>query len=313
MIPSKDDPLRSPDWRWKRAQWLRSTNKYARKGREDDATILIKRYQAAKAACANDLALENLMRKMPGLFHAEQLHEREDLDLHWELEARLLAREPFDSIAHKLGVNVEVVFWYERAFYNVIEKIDNRSYIGTVAMGRSVHKGLFERDYDLLWKMLGYACGPMMVDSLTAKLANPPKVDAPDQIDAAKHAITGSAILDKAMTAAFTMPVSYNQASILDLYKGMLELQKNSGSGGDVSAMIINNINAALTALPFSTDRPSVAAGQLKYYDDQSAELRADEVLAVGLGFDSSAIREAVKVDFPIAKDGDNEADQQRN
>lgn len=309
MIPNKDNPLRPIDWRWLRAGWLRQTGKYARKSREDPETLLIKRYQTAKAACQNELQLERLMYRMPGLFNAEQFHDREDLDLHWEIEARLLARESLESIAQKLGVDVEVVFWYERAFYNVVEKIDNRSYIGTIAMGRSIHRGLFERDYDLLWKMLGYACGPIMVDALTRKMANPTRVDAEDQIEPVMKSMTAAAMAGKTLTAAMTIPVSYNESVIIEWYTKMLEIEKNSGRGGDIVAMLTTNINAALTALPFSTDRPTVVAPQLTYYDDQSAELRADEMLAVGFGFDSPTLRDAVKVTFPVAKDGENAED----
>lgn len=297
-----------------RAQWLRNSGKYARKSREDTETLVVKRYIAAKAACQNEMQLERLMYKMPGLFHAEQFHDREDLDIRWEVEARLLAREPFESIAKKIGTDVEVVMWYERVFFNVLEKIDNQSYIGQVAMGRSIHRGLFERDYDLLWKMLGYACGPLMVDSLVRRLGPlPQRVDSEDQIDPMKKTLTGSVMAEKALVAAMTIPVSYNQNVILEHYTKMLEIEKNSGKGGDVTTLITNNIHAALTALPFSTERPVVAAPQMSYYDDQSAELRADEMLAVGLGYDSPALRDAVKVTFPGAKDGEHAANQQRN
>ena len=313
MIPSKDDPLRPPDWRWLRANWLRNNGKWCRKAIDDPETKLIKRYQTAKALCTSELQLERLMYKMPGLFHAEQFHGREDLDLRWEMEARFLARESFEDIAKKIGVAVEVVFWYERAFYNVTEKLDNQSYIGTVAMRKSIHRGINERDYDLLWKMLGYACGPLMVDSVTRKLAGAQRVDATDQVDATKRTLIDSVMADKALTTVMTMHVSYNQGVILDYYARILEIAKDSGKGGDITAMITTNINAALTALPFSTERPAVAAPQLAYYDNQSAELRADELLAVGMGQDSQALREAVQVTFSGAKDGDNAKDKQGN
>ena len=238
MIHSKDNPLRPPDWRWLRAQWLRNSGKYAKKSREDAETLLIKRYLTSKNACHNEMQLERLMYKMPGLYHAEQFYGREDLDIRWEVEARLLAREPIESIANKLGVETEVIFWYERAFYNVIEKLDNRSYISNVAMGRSIHRGLYERDYDLLWKMLGYACGPLMVDSLTCKLGMPQRVDAADQVDPTKKTLTGSVLAEKALYAAITMPLSYNHGIILDNYVKMLEIEKNAGKGGDRKSVV---------------------------------------------------------------------------
>lgn len=250
---------------------------------------------------------------MPGLFYAEQIHDREDLDVRWEIEARYLAKEPFEEIAKKAGMDVEIIQWYEKAFFSVVEKIDNKTYITHVAMGRSIHRGLFERDYDLLWKMLGYACGPHMVDSLVTRLTNPQRVLSPDQVDATKHTLVQSATVDKALTAMLTLPVSYNQAVVMECYHKQLEIAKNAGGGGDVHNLIVNNVHAALTSLPFSTERPAVDGQQLKYYDDQSAELRADEMLAVGLGFDSPALRDAVNVNFPGAKDGDYAANQQGN
>lgn len=305
MAPAKNDPLRPPDWRWQRARWLRELNKYARKGHEDAETIVIKRYQALKSQCKNDLDYDRLKAKFPGIFHAEEFHDREDLDIRWEIEARLLARESLEQIADKIGAPVEIVFWYEKTFFNVLDRIDNRSYICGVAMGRSIHKGLFERDYDLLWKMLGYGLGPHAIDSLTSRLTNPQHVLSADQVDAALQQQTDSFIHTKGWIAIQTMPVSYNQATIIEFYLKMKEIQKNAG-GGDVTNLITNNIHAALTSLPFSTERATIALPQLNYYDEQSAELRADEMLAVGMGLDSPALRESVKVSFPVAKDGDN-------
>jgi len=312
MVPAKNDPLRPPDWRWQRARWLRELNKNARKNREDAETVIIKRYQALKSQCESDLDYDRLKAKFPGVFHAEEFHGREDLDIRWEVEARLLAREPLEQIAAKLGAPVEIVFWYEKTFFNVLDRIDNRSYIISVAMGRSIHKGLFERDYDLLWKMLGYGLGPHVIDAVTSKLMNPQHVLSADQVDAALQQQTDSLVHTKGWIAMQTLPVSYNQATIMEFYLKMKEIQKNSG-GGDVTNLITNNIHAALTSLPFSTERPAVAAPQLGYYDEQGAELRADEMLAVGMGFDSPALREAVKVSFPGAKDGDNATNQQGN
>ena len=314
MIPSKDNPLRPPDWRWQRAQWLRQNGKRAKKAREDDETMLIKRYQTAKSKCQNDIDLERLMYKMPGIFHAEQFHSREDLDLRWEIEARILAREPFKEIAKKVGVNLEVIFWYERTFFNVLEKLDNRSYIGTIAMGRSVHKGLHERDYDLLWKMLGYACGPLMIDSLTSKVTAQ-LVTKADQLDAAKNTLATSALIDKAVVAAYTAPVSYNHSVILETWRGILELQKEKGEAGGIQSLIVNNINAALTALPFtSATMPGPELPTMKFYEEQAAELRSDELLRLGMTGDHPDLHDAVNVTFPAGvKDGDSTEDQQGN
>jgi hypothetical protein len=310
MAPTQSDPLRPPDWRWLRARWLRETNKYARKGREDAETLVIKRYQSAKAACKTDLMLDRLRENFPGLYHSEELYTRDDLDFRWELEARLLARESFDDIAKKAGMDVDIVRWYEKTFYNVTDRIDNRSYIFNIAMGRSIHRGLFERDYDLLWKMLGYGFGPYMVDALTSRMSTMKSVTDPSQVEAAMSAVTDSTIVQKGLVAMMTMPISYNQGAILETYQRMKELQKSNGFSNDAHNLIVQNIHAALTALPFSTDSLSIAP-VVADYNNQHGELRADELLAVGMGFDSKNLRESVNVQFPsVVKDGDNAKNQ---
>jgi len=58
-----------------------------------------------------------------------------------------------------------VISLYERIFFNVNEKLKNRDYIMTCVIGPSVHSGLSDRDFDLLWKLFGYLYGPVVLNA----------------------------------------------------------------------------------------------------------------------------------------------------
>jgi hypothetical protein len=66
----------------------------------------------------------------PELYLAHDLAFSADSERHrYELEARLLARQSNEEIAHELSGLAGMVEWYEQLFFNVRDRIDNRGYI----------------------------------------------------------------------------------------------------------------------------------------------------------------------------------------
>src|SRR5437588_7648533 len=93
LTPSPHDPFKPPDWRWERARWLREKGRYARKSADDKATALAKRFQAERDKATDDLDEARLAEKYPGIYYAVQIHDREDQDARWAIEARVLGRQ----------------------------------------------------------------------------------------------------------------------------------------------------------------------------------------------------------------------------
>jgi hypothetical protein len=307
--PSLANPFRPPDWRWQRAKMLVQLKKRPRGDSDDAFTKTVRRYASIKAKCKEDLDFMELEGKFPGIFWAEQIYSNQAHDTRWAIEARLLANEKLESIADKVSTTTETVLWYERVFFNVLPHLRKPDYIACVVMGRAIHAGLHERDYDLFWKMLGYSYGPKMLDTIILPFVNPMHVTGADQIEAAWDDLYVSTLSKKAAISAMTVPTAYNQCNIMQLYNELKRLEKDSGGGSIAFSSISNNVYAALSQLPFHSGtndhktvvdgRPVVDVPALPYYDDQSAELRSSEMVAVALGQDTPNLREIVRIKMP--------------
>lgn len=307
--PSPANPFRPPDWRWQRAKLLAQAKKRSRSDSDDAFTKTVKRYLYVKSKCKEDLDFMELETKFPGVFWAEQIYSNQAHDTRWAVEARLLAGERLEAIADKVATTPETILWYERIFFNVAPHLRKPDYIACVVMGRSIHAGLHERDYDLLWKMFGYAYGPIFLDTVIMPFIGPVHVTSPDQVEAAWEDLYVGTLSKKAAISAMTVPTAYNQVNIMQLYNELKRLEKDIGGGPAAVASISNNVYAALAQLPFHSGtrghettiegRTLLDVPGLPYYDDQSAELRANEMVNVALGRDNPNLREIVKIKLP--------------
>ncbi len=161
----------------------------------------------------------------PHLFEAEQIFIREKQLVRYEIEARLLASETSERISHRFGVDAAIVTWYEKLFFNVLDRLDDRGYIAQRVMGESLHAGLTERDHDLLWKLYGYIGGEAVLDAVIYKGFSQSRPETPDEVEAffADQLQSNSAL--KAMLAMRTMPInSYTQQAILEIQQRFIEI-----------------------------------------------------------------------------------------
>lgn len=312
LPPNQHDPFKNPTWRWERARWLREKGRYARKGKDDSATVTAKQFQAEYDRVKDDLDEARLADKYPGIYHAMQLHQREDMDTRWSLEARVLGRQDVDGIAKKCRTTPEVVRWYELLFFDVRDELDHTDYVANVVMGRSIHMGVSERNYDLLWKMYAYAHGHLILDSQITKFTNPALLSSEEQVDTVYIQGHKSIAARKAHTAILTLPIAYNQQIIMETHAKLLDIEKNS-AGAEASSLMTQNVNTMLQTLKFAvaTDVSSVDSPRLAYYDGKSAEPRASELLAIAFGKETAGLREVLdQTPFAGAKDG-SQPDQQ--
>lgn len=170
-VPSKHDPFRPVNWRWERARWLREHGKYLKRAMDDEFTDVAKKFQSEEDRVRNPVDSFRLEAKYPGVFNAKELYEREERDARWTIEARLLAGESYDRIATRHMTSPEVIFWYEKLFFNVLPCLNAPDYIVNVVIGSAVHHGLTDREYDLLWKLFGYFAKGFVLDFLITTFA----------------------------------------------------------------------------------------------------------------------------------------------
>jgi len=306
---SKNHPLRPVDWRWEKARAIRESN--GRMSPDDSAVADAVVFQKELAACKDDFDRYVLMEKEPDLYYAYIIRgdENSKQPIKAEIEARILAIEDFDKIADRCGCSVDTIKYFEKMFFNVNDKLKNTSYILHQVMGPAIHRGMSQRDYDLLWKLYGYFCGSAVVDAVTTTFTNPTRPETPEQVDAMFIDDTKTVMRRKAAIAARTIAVNeYTQAKILELYAQFLEVEKDTGGGsGGGSDVLLENIKVMMTALPWST---GTAARKNKTklsieYDNNSAELRSDEIMAISLNNETDEMKEISNIKFPEAKPND--------
>jgi hypothetical protein len=301
------DPNKQPNWRWERARWLRE-HRVGRRHGDDAPTLVAKDFQLKEARCRSYLDFEALERKYPGIFWAQREYLQPDSLTRWAIEAYLLARTKLEDIADWCATTVEVIIWYEALFFNVLPYLRHDTYIVNVVMGRSVHHGLMERDFDLLWKMIGYAMGPIALREFIKPIKST-RIRDLDQLKPGFVDGINSQIARKMALAIQTIPVYNNQATIFELWSKSCELEKASGTGNS-ETLIANNIQAALCALPFKVGQLQTNKDlpRLAFYDEQAAELRADEIMEVAMGLETESHKEALTWKYPdgarLADDG---------
>src|ERR1700690_2391014 len=108
----KDHPYRPVNWRWERARLLKEYGK-ACPGREsdDNYTRAAKNFRIMKDNCRDEITLYQLFDKYPDIAMAYDLWDEASVDssgranpMRYEIEARILAREPWANIAQRSGL-----------------------------------------------------------------------------------------------------------------------------------------------------------------------------------------------------------------
>ena len=296
--PSPYDPFVRVDWRWERARWLRENSKYARKDKEDPFVCVARVFQAEEQRARDNVGRLNLEAKYPGVYYAWDLWRRPDCRERYALEAYLLGRATPEQIAEYCHMAPETVTWYEKLFFNVLPRLKHDTYIINSVMGPAVHHGVTERDHDLLWKMVGYAAGHVVLNDWLQPMT-PSFIRDKDQIQTYYRTAIEAKAHKKVLLGIQTLPVFNNQQILFEAYDRIRQMER-MGGGSEVESMMVNNVQAALCALPFLVGRQGpMDLPRLAHYDGQSAELRASEQMQLALGQETERHKHILSWKYP--------------
>lgn len=243
----EDHPYRPVNWRWERARILRDYGKQAPGQDLDDKwTRSAANFRTAKDSCKDELTLYTLFDKHRDLAMAYELWDENSTNttgrsnpMRYEIEARILAKEPLEQIAQKSRVPIAALRWYEKLFFNVIDRLDNDMYIMHQVIGDAIQRGMTDRDYAILWKLYAYRRGSAMLDFLISTFADWSK-PSPAQLDAALMDDFRLNTRRKAMLASRSMGVNQHTADrIVELHTKIIEIEKVA-SGGNPDSMGAN-------------------------------------------------------------------------
>lgn len=287
----RDNPRRAPHWRWLRAVQIDAGGPRASRALDGaDGFTWIRRATKLKRhfeRAGNRFdALYALMHRDRELFWAHSMWADERAPTRWGIEARVLAGETNEEIAHKIGTEPEIVAAYVNVFFDVREKMNHVDYIVNVVMADAVTRGLQERHYDLLWKMLGYHGGTHVLSAVINKFTHTPRPDNPAGVSGFFQDFAINTMKYKAAIAAATVQANtHTQLPLIDSFVKYVEIEKNTENAGKAHTTIVDNIGAMLSALPFrvGTKLDSEAVKMLPF-DNGAAELNNTEMMIVAAG-----------------------------
>jgi hypothetical protein len=178
FLDDRRDPFQPPDRRLRRCQHLVEHDREP-SAADDDATRAGWGFFCALRRCRTEEDRERLAHGHPAVAAAHDFAQTAGPLRRAELEARLLADEPDDVIAARMGLTPATVAAFHEVYFCVRPYLQCEAYIVNVALGGCrVHYGLRPDDHGLLLKVFGFAMGGLAVDDLLDYFAHPLAVPA---------------------------------------------------------------------------------------------------------------------------------------
>lgn len=306
----QDSPLRPPDWRFLRIAFYEETGRDTERSRVDRITAGgISLYKKLKECQVAD-KLDNFYFMYPDFGNAYSLYKEEtNISTRWEIEARILAGESFESIEKKSTFTVSCLALYEKLFFNVLDRMEKRTWVTQSVIGRALQVGLTERDFNILWKIYGYMAGPYMVDLLVSKIGMTRKKAA--SAEQALAMLNDSIPTMSMIRSAFAMNVgainNFTAVQVVQIEQAYRQMLKEGNDESSKTAFLqaIGNI---MSGLPFSVGIGNIenpVLPSLSTVDSLAAEPRASELIGAACGNDVSTELEQYRLPEPEAKNVD--------
>lgn len=298
--------MRLPHWRWLRTIEVDSGgDRPSRVLDGEDGYTWIRRALQLKRHFArmnnNPRRRRALLLRDRELYWAHSMWLAEKQPTRWGIEARVVAGESDEEIAAKLGTSPEVVTAYVNVFFDIREKLRNVDYMLNVVMADAVVRGLQERQYDLLWKLMGYHGGPHALDASISKFIPIARPATKDDVSGFFHDFAINSMKYKSAVAAATVPINtHTQLPLLDSFVKYVEIERTTENASKAHATIVENIGAMLSALPFKVGTKLDSAPlKMVPFDNGAAELKNEELMIVANGGVLDAQPEIEQLKFP--------------
>ena len=199
------DLWRPVDWPWKLAGHLIAADKLPRPS--DGVEIALAWfYRQAQPNCKTETDLAWLRVWLPTVHQALALRGHRPTCL--EVEARLLAAEPFGEIARKLACSEQAIAMFSRLFFDVADRLQAKSWVTHYAIGLHGDRPREALEQlGRLWKFFGYWGGPTIVDEMVFEFSEVLKPKTADEVKRFFDQAATAAIRRKAALALHLMPI----------------------------------------------------------------------------------------------------------
>ncbi len=305
------NPLRCVDWRWQRACGIVDGVQPPPGRRRDthEGAHWIRRAVELKRLlnrCRDDMDQSLVAVRLPHLFFAYHIWTHPTNPMRWYIESYLLASCTDQEISIKTGADPETVSAYENLFFNVREKLPNQGYILNCVIGPALHRGLSDREYDLLWKLYGYIYGPYMLDSLISKTVAPSRCDSPDAVAATLRDDAVGNVLIASAKAGKTIGVNTaTQLDLLNIFTKFVEIEQSNDNARRGSEQIMSAISSMLSSVPFTvagrdpTQGHTLTRNRVASVRGAGFELTSEEMLRLEAGEALPHLDQLQELSFP--------------
>jgi hypothetical protein len=300
---SEKNPFRAPDWRWLRSGLAVDGRLPPSRRRDDGWTRRAIRFRRVLGSGDSGTVLDYLADHDPDLFYAYWVWKNRDDPYDRDprratahaIEARVLGRQDDVTIAARCHLDVGSVAAYRAVFFDVESRMSGPDYVMQHVVGPTVYSGLRARNFELIWKLLAYHGGPVVIDWLLAVLRSVPTPRNAEDLPGYLDTVFGDVIRQKATVTALTFnPADETLApEILKAYQNLVEMERSAtGSAKGQLSFVTDSVRAMLGSfqirvggLPPADGNMEFRAHTLERSDLASAiELRGDELASLALG-----------------------------
>jgi hypothetical protein len=333
------DPFLRPYWRHERVISMLASVPPERCKRYDD--VWIRDYKKFLFAWRKDEgSRDKLLHDNPGMFFAYLLHDKMHVEpeLRLMIEARLLAGQSAEDIAHEAKTIPETVKYYEKLFFNVADFLPHHDWIVKhVLIPASDRFAAPEADeeedddenndqtftpkpaasvvkphLDMTLKFFAYFGGPLICDTMISGFRRNNKITSPEDIPNFFDEQFTSQIQKRSAQAAGQFQINqYNVMELFATHSRLIEVQNGAGSAEDKHSDIEKSIGAMLTELPWSVGARGTKIYEdtpLGRFDNSAVELDGEELLLIAAGHEPDGINDAVDLTIASRKEPDTNA-----
>ena len=274
---SSTHPLRPIDWCYQFARMLLSSDLRSEEGVDHSSIIELHEFLNALYMSGTDTGADSatVMHEYPLQWLAFDIYADRNGIMPAMIEARFLAGESAEDIAHNVGVCAEVITLYEQNYFDVADRLEYADFIRSeVLSSGTAMKG---NDNELL-RQIGYTAG---AKALNMVLGTTPKDSTRQDPQAALAVCIDAQLLVQAFAAAHGVNPADQQSirSILQSYARSRAAAQDDGT----LTPLMQGIEAMLDDVPWTMGRKGVDPEQMKWHTS-AVELRADDMQKVGMG-----------------------------
>ena len=303
------DPQRVPSWRSDRVMSLLSGGSRPRRvGRKDDEFVrgclqFLRKYQltvprgreevaASSTSLGHAPSAMRLFGRHFGPWCAHRIHD--DADGEWRAlwQARILARQTDAQIAASFGTKPEAIFWYEKLYFDVRDRLDRHDWVLETILGMSSARsttgdgGGSEARRDLIYQYFAYCGGSRPLDAvLSGFTAGSPPAGSADVgawfESAYKHMV-------KVRAATVLPTLKSNKLSVrqlLELGLRVLDMDNTAGDHEQLRSALKSAVAALVNEVPREPavrQKTSLTLPERQF--EGAIELRADEEMLIAAG-----------------------------